>query len=96
MLQSVYELDTDLGLFDFVFCGDLLVHLKDPITAVENISNVCRDSATIANPVTRVRFGRRRPIAQLDGIDFFQCRSRNSTGSTSFSGGPSPTKLSRG
>jgi len=72
VLLSVYELDTDLGLFDFVFCGDLLVHLKDPITAAENIRNVCRDSATIANPVTRVRFGRRRPIAQLDGIDFFQ------------------------
>src|SRR5204862_5232051 len=30
------------------------------------------ESATIANPVTRVRFGRRHPIAQLDGIDFFQ------------------------
>jgi tRNA (mo5U34)-methyltransferase len=72
VLRSVYELDTDLGLFDFVFCGDLLVHLKDPITAVENIRKVCRGSATIANPTTRYRFARRRPVAQLDGIDYFQ------------------------
>jgi tRNA (mo5U34)-methyltransferase len=72
VLRSVYDLDTDLGLFDFVFCGDLLVHLKDPITAVENIRKVCRGSATIANPTTRYRFARRRPVAQLDGIDYFQ------------------------
>jgi tRNA (mo5U34)-methyltransferase len=72
VLRSVYELDTDLGLFDFVFCGDLLVHLKDPITAVEKIRKVCRGSATIANPTTRFRFGRRRPVAELDGIDHFQ------------------------
>jgi tRNA (mo5U34)-methyltransferase len=71
-LRSVYDLDTDMGLFDFVFCGDLLVHLKDPITAVENIRKVCRGSATIVNPTTRYRFSRRRPVAQLDGIDYFQ------------------------
>jgi tRNA (mo5U34)-methyltransferase len=72
VLRSVYELDVDLGSFDFVFCGDLLVHLKDPISAVENIRTVCRGSATICNPVTRFRFGRRRPLAQLDGIDHFR------------------------
>jgi tRNA (mo5U34)-methyltransferase len=71
-LRSVYELDTDLGVFDFVFCGDLLVHLKDPITAVENIFKVCRGSATICNPITRFRFGRGRPLAEFDGVDFFQ------------------------
>jgi tRNA (mo5U34)-methyltransferase len=72
VLRSVYALDTDLGVFDFVFCGDLLVHLKDPITAVENILKVCRGRATIVNPATRFRFGRQRALAQLDGIDQFQ------------------------
>jgi tRNA (mo5U34)-methyltransferase len=76
-LRSVYELDTDLGYFDFVFCGDLLVHLKDPITAVENIHNVCQGSATICNPITRLRSGwrrggRGRALAEFDGIDYFQ------------------------
>jgi tRNA (mo5U34)-methyltransferase len=72
LLRSVYDLDTDLGCFDFVFCGDLLVHLKDPITAVENIRRVCRGSATICNPIIRPRLWRSRPVAELDGIDHFQ------------------------
>ena len=71
-LRSVYELDTDLGTFDFVFCGDLLVHLKNPVAAVENIYKVCRGSATICNPVTRFRGGRGRALAEFDGIDYFQ------------------------
>jgi tRNA (mo5U34)-methyltransferase len=72
VLRSVYELHDDLGEFDLVFCGDLLVHLKDPITAVENIRSVCRGSATVCTPVVRFRFGRRRPLAEFDGIDNFQ------------------------
>ncbi len=72
VLRSVYELDTDLGEFDFVYCGDLLVHLKDPITALENIHRVCRASAVICNPVTRFRFARGRAVAEFDGIDHFQ------------------------
>ncbi len=71
-LRSVYELGADLGTFDFVFCGDLLVHLKDPVTAVEKIRVVTRGSATICNPIMRVRLGRRRALAELDGIDNFQ------------------------
>ena len=70
--RSVYSLDTDLGEFDLVFCGDLLVHLKDPITAIQRIHAVCRGSAIICNPVKRFRFARRRALAEFDGIDEFQ------------------------
>jgi tRNA (mo5U34)-methyltransferase len=70
--RSVYALDTDLGEFDLVFCGDLLVHLKDPVSAIERIHGVCRGSAIICNPVKRFRFARRRPIAEFDGIGEFQ------------------------
>jgi tRNA (mo5U34)-methyltransferase len=70
--RSAYDLDADLGQFDLVFCGDLLVHLKDPVTALERIRGVCRGSAIICNPVVRFRFGRRRPLARFDGIDEFQ------------------------
>ena len=37
VLLSVYDLSPRLGTFDFVFCGDLLLHLKDPVSAVESI-----------------------------------------------------------
>jgi tRNA (mo5U34)-methyltransferase len=70
--RSVYDLASDLGQFDLVFCGDLLVHLKDPITAIQRIRAVCRGSAIICNPVTRFRFRSGRALAQFDGIEEFQ------------------------
>jgi tRNA (mo5U34)-methyltransferase len=71
--RSVYEIDRDsLGAFDLVFCGDLLVHLKDPITAVERLRSVCDGSAIVCNPIKRFRFGRRRALAEFDGIDEFR------------------------
>ena len=70
--RSVYDLELDLGEFDLVFCGDLLVHLKDPVTAIERIRRVCRGSAIICNPTKRFRFRRRQPLAQFDGISEFQ------------------------
>jgi tRNA (mo5U34)-methyltransferase len=70
--RSVYELDGDLGEFDLIFCGDLLTHLKDPITAVERLRSVCRGSAIVCNPVKRFRFTRRRALAEFDGIEEFR------------------------
>ena len=41
--------------FDLVFCGDLLIHLKDPVSALQRITRVCRGSAIICNPITKFR-----------------------------------------
>ena len=72
-LCSVYALDpSELGHFDFVFCGDMLVHLKDPASAVERIRAVCRGTAVITNPVKEHFPYRNRPLAQFDGIDEFE------------------------
>src|SRR5258708_26476237 len=39
---SVYELDPEVhGRFDVVFCGALLLHLQDPVRALEAIREVC-------------------------------------------------------
>jgi tRNA (mo5U34)-methyltransferase len=72
VLMSAYDLSPELGTFDFVFCGDLLLHLKDPITPVENIRSVCTGSAVIVNTIKTFRFARGRAIAELDGIDNFE------------------------
>ena len=71
-VRSVYALDTDLGTFDLVFCGDLLVHLKDPVTAVERMRRVCGGRAVVCNPLARFWFTRRRPLVEFDGIEQFQ------------------------
>jgi tRNA (mo5U34)-methyltransferase len=72
VLLSAYELSPELGTFDFVFCGDLLLHLKDPITPIENIRSVCSGSAVIVNVIKRFRFNEKRAMAELDGIDHFE------------------------
>src|SRR5438270_12591546 len=72
VLLSAYDLGPQLGTFDFVFCGDLLLHLKDPITPIENIRSVCTGSAVIVNVIKKFRFHAKRPMAELDGIDNFE------------------------
>src|SRR5205823_496406 len=43
---SVYDMSEErLGSFDFVFIGSLLIHLRDPVRAVERVREVCRGSA---------------------------------------------------
>jgi tRNA (mo5U34)-methyltransferase len=80
VILSAYDLSPQLGSFDFVFCGDLLLHLKDPITPVERIRSVCTGSAVIVNTITRFRFNEKRPLAVLDGIDTFTWWTTNLIG----------------
>lgn len=38
---DVYDLNPErVGMFDFVFCGDLLLHLTNPIRALQNIRSI--------------------------------------------------------
>jgi tRNA (mo5U34)-methyltransferase len=78
--MSVYDLSPDLGTFDFVFCGDLLLHLKDPVSAVEGIRSVTTGSAVIVNTIRRFRFRDKEPLAQLDGVDEFVWWNTNLAG----------------
>ena len=80
VICSAYDLGPEVGEFDFVFCGDLLLHLKDPITPVERIRSVCRESAVIVNVIERFRFREREPMARLDGIDSFTWWTTNLEG----------------
>lgn len=46
---TVYDLDPDqVGRFDLVHSGDLLVHLRDPCRALERIRAVCAGEALLA------------------------------------------------
>jgi tRNA (mo5U34)-methyltransferase len=50
LAASVYELDPDeLGTFDFVHAGDLLVHLRDPILALQRLRAVTGGQALISD-----------------------------------------------
>jgi tRNA (mo5U34)-methyltransferase len=67
---SVYELDPErLGTFDFVYVGSLLIHLRDPVLALERIRTVCEGEVLIVDnhePLLTLAHPR-LPIARLDG-----------------------------
>lgn len=48
---NVYDLCPErLGTFDIVFCGDLLLHISNPVKALQNICSVATSHAIIAQP----------------------------------------------
>lgn len=67
---NVYDLAPDvLGEFDFVFIGSVLLHLRDPVLALERVRSVCRGEALIfeAIDLTGSLLSPRTPRASLDG-----------------------------
>jgi tRNA (mo5U34)-methyltransferase len=69
-LISVYDLSPErVGEFDVVLCGSLLLHLRDPLRALEAIRSVCREWLLCTNQVDLLRsvLVPRRPLVRLDG-----------------------------
>ena len=68
---SVYDLDpTVVGQFDFVYVGSLLLHLRDPVRALERVRSVTTGEMLLVDAVDPelARVFPRRPVASLDGI----------------------------
>jgi tRNA (mo5U34)-methyltransferase len=67
---SVYDLDPEqVGSFDVVVCGSLLLHLRDPLRALAAIASVCRGELMCTNHVELglTLLSPRRPLFRLDG-----------------------------
>jgi SAM-dependent methyltransferase len=67
---SVYDLDPDeVGRFDLVFVGSLLLHLRDPVGALERVRSVCSGELVLADTVELAASVRwpRRPVGRLEG-----------------------------
>jgi tRNA (mo5U34)-methyltransferase len=73
---NVYDVDPEaLGQFDVVVCGSLMLHLRDPIRALQAIRRVARGQFLSAEQVDLPRslLPPRRPTLRLDGLsDLFQ------------------------
>lgn len=52
---SVYDATPERlgGSFDLVFCGSLLIHLRDPALALERLASVCRGRLLLAEEYSR-------------------------------------------
>jgi SAM-dependent methyltransferase len=52
---SIYDaLPEQLGTFDLVFCGSVLIHLRDALLAMERIANLCRGTFISVEPYSRL------------------------------------------
>ena len=70
---SVYDLDPErVGTFDFVYLGSLLLHLRDPVRALQAVRSVLRPGGKLlvvdAIDVDLTLLHPRRPVAHLDGV----------------------------
>lgn len=67
---NIYDLDpAELGTFDVVVCGTLLLHLQNPVKALEAVRSVC-DGVFFSSEQLEVWLtilGRGRPLAKLRG-----------------------------
>lgn len=54
VVRSIYEATPDeLGQFDLVFCGSVMVHLRDQLLALERIAGLCRGTFISAEEYDR-------------------------------------------
>jgi len=80
---SIYDLSIEtVGEFDVVVCGSLLLHLRDPIRALEAVRGVCRESFLSAEQISAglTLLSRRRPLARHRAGDRCQWWIPNAAG----------------
>jgi tRNA (mo5U34)-methyltransferase len=72
---NVYDLTPErVGMFDVVVCGSLLLHLRDPASALEAIHSVCREHFLSSEQVSAglSLLSRKRAFAQVRAGDRVQ------------------------
>jgi hypothetical protein len=70
--MTVYEISPErLGTFDFVFVGSILLHLRDPVGALERIRAVAKGDVVINEAIEYVltKLRPRTATARLDTAD---------------------------
>jgi tRNA (mo5U34)-methyltransferase len=67
---SIYDLDPEeLGTFDVVYLGSILLHLRDPIRGLESARSVCSETLITVDAIDLAKTRRfpRQAVAVLDG-----------------------------
>lgn len=66
---SVYDVSAEaVGTFDFIYLGSLLLHLRDPVKALDRLRQVCKGELLIVDSIDLLLtwLFPRRPTASLD------------------------------
>jgi tRNA (mo5U34)-methyltransferase len=68
---SIYDLDPgEVGQFDLIFLGSLLLHLRDPVQGLVAARSVCRGTLIVVDAIDLAKTRRfpRQPVAVLDAV----------------------------
>ena len=68
---SIYDLDAaEIGAFDLVYVGSLLLHLRDPVLGLQAARSVCSSKLIVVDAIDlgKTRRFPRQPVAVLDGV----------------------------
>ncbi len=68
---SIYDLDPEeIGSFDLVYVGSLLLHLRDPVGALMRTRAVCSGTLIVCDAIDLAKTRRffRQPVVTLDGL----------------------------
>lgn len=56
---TVYAIPPQIGRVDISIVGAILIHLRDPFLALQNVLRLTRETAVVVEPMTRRQFARR-------------------------------------
>jgi tRNA (mo5U34)-methyltransferase len=79
--RSIYDISRDeLGEFDFVFCGSMLMHVRDPILGIQRMRSVCAGDAefvvSLATTLEDTDEALARFVGQWDQCNWWQMNPR--------------------
>lgn len=73
VFRSIYELSAaDLGTFDIVFSGAMLMHVRDPILGIQSMRECCKDTGRLIISISTTMMDAKEPIARFVG-EWNQC-----------------------
>lgn len=66
--RTIYQLDpADLGTFDLVFCGSMLMHVRDPMLGLFGMRSVCKEDGRLIIAVSTSMENETEPVARFAG-----------------------------
>ncbi len=71
--MAIYDMSPEtLGEFDLVFCGSMLMHVRDPVLGVQSMRSVCKDDGKLIITASCSFEDSAEPIARFAG-EWDQC-----------------------
>jgi len=71
--KAIYDLRAaDLGTFDIVFSGAMLMHVRDPILGIQRMRECCKDTGRLIVSISTTMMDSKEPLARFAG-EWNQC-----------------------